>query len=233
MQLGGLQKLTLLDYPGQMACIIFTAGCNLRCPFCHNASLVVRPADNPPTEEEFFAYLKKRQGLLDGVVVSGGEPLLQPDCFNFLRNINGLGYLIKLDTNGTFPRALSKVLQSGLVDYVAMDIKNSPSKYAQTCGLSENLALAPADLVNDSLKLLRASKVPFELRTTLVKGLHDQQSIHEMTHWIAGPEPYYLQSYVDSGDVIAPQNLSAFSKIELEEIAQLARQSCPKTLLRI
>lgn len=233
MQLGGLQKLTLLDYPGQMACIIFTAGCNLRCPFCHNASLVVRPADNPPTEEEFFAYLEKRQGLLDGVVVSGGEPLLQPDCLNFLGNIKNLGYLIKLDTNGTFPTALGKVLQAGLVDYVAMDIKNSPAKYSQSCGLSENPALAPAELVNESLKLLRASKVPFELRTTLVKGLHDEQSITEMAHWISGPEPYYLQSYVDSGDVIAPKNLSAFSKEKLEQIAQLIRQYCPKTQLRI
>ena len=136
MVIKGLQKTTLLDFPGKLACTVFTGGCNFRCPFCHNASLVIRPSDvEEISEEKFFSYLKKRQGILDGVCITGGEPLLNKDIEDFIRRIRSLGLLVKLDTNGAFPERLERLLDEGLVDYVAMDIKNSKEKYAATAGL--------------------------------------------------------------------------------------------------
>lgn len=249
MHIGGFQKLTLLDFPGQVACIIFTSGCNFCCPFCHNAGLVVHaPAAPLPTETEIFAYLEKRRGLLDGVVISGGEPLLQPDLMAFITKIKDLGYRVKLDTNGSFPDTLEKILAAKLVDYVAMDIKHQPDKYAAAIGhyyasgdsanptvvhnAVSSSALSPIPRIELSLALLRKSGIPFELRTTLVQGIHEEADLEIMARWIAGPEPYFLQSYVDSGDVIDNRGLTAFSKETLVRMLQIVKPYCPQVQLR-
>lgn len=210
MKLSGLQKTTLLDYPGKVAATVFTPGCNLRCPFCHNASLVVRPAEELLSPEDFFAFLEKRRGILDGVCVSGGEPLLQPDLPDFLRRIRSLGYLTKIDTNGTNPGLLGALIQEGLVDYVAMDIKNSLPLYPKTVGVPD----FDCSGVEESVKLLLQGTVEYEFRTTLVRGLHDEESLLDIAGWIGGARRYFLQNFVDSGDLISPSE--GFSPQEMK-----------------
>ena len=197
MKLGGLQKMTLLDFPGRVACTVFTVGCNFRCPFCHNSSLVLSPAVLELSQDDFFAFLEKRQGLLDGVAITGGEPLLPTDMPVFLEKIRTLGYAVKLDTNGAFPDRLRTVLEAGLVDYVAMDVKNSREKYEQTTGVA---GILPQ--VEQSVALLRAGKTPFEFRTTLVDELHEPADFTAIGQWIAGTERYFIQGFVDSGDIL-------------------------------
>ena len=198
MKLGGLQKMTLLDFPGRVACTVFTVGCNLRCPFCHNSSLVLSAGLPELSQDDFFAFLKKRQGLLDGVAVTGGEPLLHPDMPAFLEKIRALGYAVKLDTNGAFPDRLKAILDAGLADYVAMDIKNSREKYEQTAGVA---GILPQ--VERSAALLLEGKTPFEFRTTLVDELHEPEDFAAIGRWIAGAERYFIQGFVDSGDILA------------------------------
>ena len=177
MKIQGLQKLTLLDYPGQVACTIFTAGCNFRCPFCHNAPLVTHIDDSCDiTTEEIFAFLKKRQGILDGVCVSGGEPLVQPDIAEFIREIKALGYHVKLDTNGSFPEKLKELVDEGLLDYVAMDIKNSARKYGETIGID---GYDPARIL-ESVDYLMTNVVPFEFRTTVVREFHKKTDFEDI-----------------------------------------------------
>ena len=199
MVIQGLQKLTLLDYPGETACTVFTAGCNFRCPFCHNASLVIDTHRNEEiTTEDFFAFLKKRQGVLDGVCVTGGEPLIQQDLEEFLDRIKKLGYLVKLDTNGSFPDRLRRLVEAGLVDYVAMDIKNSPENYGRTIGVKEY----DISSINQSVRYLLGGNVPYEFRTTVVREFHQRSDFESIGRWLAGAEHYYLQQFVDSGDLI-------------------------------
>ena len=198
MKLGGLQKMTLLDFPGRVACTVFTVGCNFRCPFCHNSSLVVGPEVPQLPQDDFFAFLKKRQGLLDGVAITGGEPLLHPDMPEFLEKIRALGYAVKLDTNGAFPDRLQKILEAGLADYVAMDVKNSKEKYELTAGVA---GILPR--VEKSMALLREGKIPFAFRTTLVDELHEPADFAAIGQWIAGTERYFIQGFVDSGDILA------------------------------
>ena len=197
MRLGGLQKMTLLDFPGRVACTVFTVGCNFRCPFCHNSSLVVTPEVPEFPQDDFFAFLEKRRGLLDGVAITGGEPLLHPDMPTFLRRIRALGYAVKLDTNGAFPDRLAAVLEAGLVDYVAMDVKNSKEKYERTAGVA---GILPN--VERSVELLRAGKTPFEVRTTLVDELHELEDFAAIGQWLVGTERYFIQGFVDSGDIL-------------------------------
>lgn len=223
----GLQKLTLLDYPGRTACTVFTGGCNFRCPFCHNAPLVIPGRGQEPyTEEEVLSYLKKRAGLLDGVCVTGGEPTLQEDLEAFLRQVRALGYPVKLDTNGSRPEALRALLRQGLLDYVAMDVKSSPEEYARACGV-------PVDLekVNESIDLLLSGCVDYEFRTTVVAGLHTPQIIEQTARRIAGAKRYFLQAFVDSGDLISP-GWHALSREEMEACAQAARKYVPFVELR-
>lgn len=228
MNIQGLQKLTLLDFPGKTACTVFTGGCNFRCPFCHNADLVENPdAYEPIDEETIMALLEKRRHVLEGVCVTGGEPLLQPDIAAFLGRIKALGYAVKLDTNGSFPDRLQELISRGLVDYVAMDIKNAPEKYGLTIGW-ESFDLAP---VEKSIALLMRGVVPYEFRTTVVKELHTRQDIAAITRWIAGAEKYFLQAFVDSGKVIA-SGLHACSGEEMAALAQEARKVLPQTALR-
>ena len=200
MKIHGLQKLTLLDYPGHVACTVFTGGCNLRCPFCHNASLVthIDEAAVMP-EEEFFGFLKKRQGILDGVCITGGEPLMNADIEDFIKKIRALGFAVKLDTNGTFFETLSRIVENKLVDYIAMDIKNTVEKYPITTGVSAKVT----ENIKKSVELLKNSDIPFEFRTTIVAEFHTVNDIEKITEWIGGNDVnYFLQNFVDSGDLI-------------------------------
>lgn len=200
----GLQKMTLLDYPGKIACTVFLGGCNFRCPFCHNSELFMGSPQKLMEDEEFFAFLKTRKGLLDGVCVSGGEPTLYKALPEFLARIKELGFLVKLDTNGSRPEMVKELTEKGLVDYIAMDVKNSPALYAQTVGL-ETMDLAP---IEESLRFLIGGNVPYELRTTLVSQLHTASSIQDMGQWLQSlvtgmkPQKLFLQSFVDRDTVL-------------------------------
>ncbi len=230
MLIAGLQKLTLLDFPGRVACTVFTGGCNFRCPFCHNAPLVLpeRIEGDPDGEATVLRFLEKRQGVLDGVAVTGGEPLLQRDIADFLRRVKALGFLVKLDTNGAFPEKLEELVAEGLVDRVAMDIKNAPALYARTVGLPE-LDLRRIERSKDFL--LRGS-VDYEFRTTVVKGLHTAESLREAAEWIRGAKEYYLQQFKDSGDIIAAAGLGPFSDDEMRALAAQLRPIVPSLRLR-
>jgi len=229
MKIHGLQKVTLLDFPGNVACTVFTGGCNFRCPFCHNASLVLPELfPEPLSEEDFFAFLKKRQGILDGVAITGGEPLLHSDAPDFLKKIQDMGYKIKLDTNGSYPKRLRQIVESGLADRVAMDIKNAPAKYGETVGVP-GFDIAP---VRESAAFLMEGHVPFEFRTTVVRPLHQEEDFEAIGQWIAGDEPYYLQSFTDSGELIDGSGLGAWDKDTLERFAARVKSYIPNTFLR-
>lgn len=228
MVLGGLQKLTLLDYPGEIAATVFVNGCNFRCPFCHNASLVLPTKLAEGIDEaEFFDFLDSRRGRLSAVCVSGGEPTLYPDLPEFLSKIRERGYLIKLDTNGYRPEVLSSLISAGLIDYVAMDIKNSPESYARTVGRSD-FDITP---VMCSLEILRSGELPYELRTTVVRELHTEADIIAIGRWISGTERYYLQPFKDSGDLVGG-GLSGYSEAEMKRLLALIRQFVPLAQIR-
>lgn len=227
MLIKGLQKTTLLDFPGKVACTVFTGGCNFKCPFCHNASLVISPdmSDIIP-ENEFFSFLNKRRGILDGVCITGGEPLLQNGIEDFIIKIRELGFAVKLDTNGSYPDRLKAILDRGLVDYVAMDIKNQKEKYSLTCGTEVD-----TEKISLSISLLMNGNIPYEFRTTVVRELHTPQDIGEIGKWICGAERYYLQSFTDSRDIIS-EGLSAYTPEEMRQILDFARISVPCAELR-
>ncbi len=217
MKIGGFSKLTLLDFPGCVACIVFTSGCNFRCPFCHNASLVTHTKDSEDiSEDEILSYLKKRKGLLDGVVITGGEPLLQNGIEDFIIKVRDLGYKVKLDTNGSFPDKLKNLLDKGLLDYVAMDIKNSKEKYSATAGCEVNLAD-----IEKSISLLENSGIDYELRTTVTQELHNEDDIKNIALWIKKSPKYFIQNFKNSGDIVG-ENLSEFSKDDLEKLLKTA-----------
>ncbi len=201
MLIKGLQKLTLLDFPEKLACTVFTFGCNFRCPFCHNASLVLseRADDGRLSEEEFFSFLATRRGILEGVCVTGGEPTLMPDLSDFLRRIKEMGYAVKLDTNGASPSVLRAVVEAGCVDYVAMDVKNSLPRYGETVGIPD-FDTAP---VEASMDYLLEGHVDYEFRTTLVRGLHTPADMEAAGRRVAGAARYFLQTFADSGDILA------------------------------
>ena len=227
--ISGLQKLTLLDYPGTVACTVFTGGCNFRCPFCHNAALV-RPEElnRENEEEQVLSFLKKRVGILDGVAITGGEPLLHADMPAFLEKVRALGYKIKLDTNGSFPDRLVEIVRAGLVDRVAMDVKNAPALYAKTAGVA-GLDLRPIERSKD---FLLAGEVDYEFRTTVVRGLHTAESLAGAARWIEGAREYYLQQYKDSGHVLTPEGLGSFSAEEMHALADAVRPIVPTVQLR-
>lgn len=225
----GLQKLTLLDYPGKVACTLFTRGCNFRCPFCHNASLVVRPEEQRMYDNaEILAFLKKRQGVLDGVAITGGEPTLMGGLYDFIKEVKNLGYAVKLDTNGTRPGVLRRLVNDGLVDYVAMDIKNSPEKYAYTCGLPEGYDLSK---IIESKEFLMEGRVDFEFRTTVAKPFHEESDFIKIGEWLKGNEKYFLQQFKDSGDIIG-QEISSYNDIEMEKFLTLLFPFVPNAQLR-
>lgn len=217
MKISGLQKLTLLDFPGKTAATVFLAGCNMRCPFCHNSRLVEGHDFEEISEEELFRYLEKRAGLLDGVCVTGGEPLLREELRDFLIKIRSLGYLVKLDTNGSLPERLESVLD--VVDYVAMDIKNTPEKYPQTVGI-DSFDVSP---ILRSVELLKKSGVEHEFRTTLVKELHTPDDVEKIAKWLGDGEKYFLQKFVDSGEIL---------KSGLSPLSDEVMQNCLKSALK-
>ena len=218
MRLHGLQKMTLLDDPGHVACTVFLGGCDFRCPFCHNFELVDGTAPAVMDDSEFFAFLGKRHGLLDGVAITGGEPCLHPDLPDFMRRIRAMGFRVKLDTNGAHPAMLEEILRGGLADYVAMDIKNSPARYAATAGL-DVLDLAP---VRESVRLLMTGGTDYEFRTTVVDELHGEADFHAIGEWIRGARRYFLQPFTDR-DTVPFGNLHAPSADRLHTYASIMR----------
>lgn len=229
MKLSALQKLTLLDYPGRMACTVFTAGCNFRCPFCHNSPLVL-PGENTETLDEntLLDFLNKRLGIIDGVVFTGGEPLLHSDILELFKKIKNIGYKIKLDTNGSFPVTLEKAITEKLVDRVAMDIKNSPADYGKAIGVT-NIDISKIEY---SKKLLMTSGIDYEFRTTVVKGIHTKEGMTDLAKWIEGAKEYYLQQYKDSGNILSGEGLSEFNKEEMLSLAEAVRPYVPSVTLR-
>ena len=220
MNIAGFQKLTLLDFPGKTAATLFTPGCNFRCPFCHNASLVLRTDETEHYgEEEVLSYLKKRAGILDGICITGGEPLLQKDIADFMVRVRELGYQIKLDTNGQNPEKLRELVKAGLVDYVAMDIKNSKERYAETVGIDG----FDTKRVEESVSYLLSGAVDYEFRTTVVREFHTVEDIENLASWIRGAKRYFLQNFVDSGDLIG-RDLSAQNPETLDSMRKTAEK---------
>lgn len=216
MDIHGLNKTTLLDYPGRVASTVFTGACNMRCPFCQNADLVLDPASQPRiSEEEVLAHIRKRKGIITGVCITGGEPTLQKDLLDFMRKIKDIGMDIKLDSNGYRPEVLRQVIHEGLADYIAMDIKSSPAGYERAAGV-------PIDMsrIRESISLIMGSGSEYEFRTTVVRELHDEATFEDIGELIKGAERYFLQSYVDSDRVILP-GFSSYSKEELEKYCNI------------
>ena len=244
MKIAGIQKLTLLDFPGRCAATVFTPGCNLRCPFCHNASLVepesVKKAETDGTffsEDQVLEILKERFGRLTGLAMTGGEPLMQDGLLEFLRRVKDLGYEIKLDTNGTYPQKLSAALASGLIDYVAMDFKNSRSSYAKTVGLAADAADTLYNLTLQSAEIIAKSSAEHEFRTTVSAQLHTIEDIKEIAKSIAvlsgnaSNEKYFIQNFTDSGDILGG-GFTAHPKEVLHEMLAAAQQFLPSARLR-
>lgn len=238
MNIAGLQKLTLLDFPGRCAATIFTPGCNLRCPFCHNASLVDPEemkktlAENGLIDPEYVLdFLKERKGRLTGLAVTGGEPLMQPGILDFLREVKNIGYAVKLDTNGTNPERLRALLSAGIVDYVAMDYKNCREKYALTAGVPEVTGEILYENTRLSMSFIRQSGVDHEYRTTIVKEFHTADDVRRMAKELEGEDKYFLQSFTDSGDILA-EGCSPCSREELDEMLAAAREYIPGAQLR-
>ena len=226
MNIQGFSKTSLLDYPGHIAAVVFTGGCNFRCPFCHNSDLVLTPSAEY-TEEEVLAVLKKRRGILEGVCITGGEATLQPGLIDFMRKLRELGYKIKLDTNGYRPDVLRAVLNEGLVDYVAMDIKNSLPKYPLTAGISN----FRKEDISESISLLMTSTVDYEFRTTVVHELHTEEDLIEIAHMLTGCRHYFLQSFKDSGNILK-DGYSAYSDPEMLAFYNKIKAILPVTQLR-
>lgn len=226
MNVQGYQKLTLLDFPEHVACTVFTGGCNLRCPFCHNASLVLKPREGANMEEEVLSYLAGRKGILEGVCITGGEPLLQPDLSDFVKQVKDMGYSVKLDTNGSDPDALAALLATGNIDYVAMDVKGSPDRYEEAIGKA-----FPMERFQRSVEVIRESGVPHEFRTTLVKGIHRPEDMEGIGKWLKGEEKYFLQAFVDSGNLLG-SGFEAFTPEETKEFLCIIRTYIPAAKLR-
>ena len=244
MVLHGLGKLTLLDFPGYLACTAFTGACNFRCPFCHNAPLVLSPnACEHISEEEFFSFLTSRKGRLEGVCITGGEPTLQPDLPEFLSKIKAMGFLVKLDTNGYRPDILKPLIEGKLIDAVAMDIKNSKEAYALTAGLPEESFRT--DLIEESIRILLSSGISHEFRTTVVAELHDASRILAIGTWLSGlasdcglgntcPSPYYLQEFKASESLICGETtlFTAHTEETMKSFVSLLQPYLPNTKLR-
>ncbi len=225
MDIAGLQKMTLLDFPGRVACTVFTQGCNFRCPFCHNSDLLPMKGEPFMTDRELLAFLEKRIGLLDGVCFTGGEPTMQPELPGLIKSIKNLGYAVKLDTNGTNPKMLKEMVEAGLLDYVAMDIKNSPENYPETAGMDARLL----SKVEESVAYLLDNRVDYEFRTTVVAELHTEDAIQDMGRWLLGigngtkPGKWFLQCYTDRDSVL----FSGLSAPEADTMRQYAQKLTP------
>lgn len=226
MNVQGFQKMTLLDFPGRVAATVFTGGCNLRCPFCHNAGLVRTPNASESMEGEVLAYLERRRGILDGVCITGGEPLLQPDLAEFVGRVKEMGYLVKLDTNGALPKQLEALLKTGMIDYVAMDVKSSPEGYALATGSEID-----PEIFARSIAIIKQSGVTHEFRTTAVKGIHTVADFEAIGRWIGAGESYFIQGFVDSHNLIGA-GCAAFDAEETEALLEAVRRYIPEASIR-
>jgi len=228
MVISGMQKLTLLDYPEKTACLLFTQGCNFRCPFCHNSELL---KNEQPTdiisEEEVFKYLNKRQGILDGVCITGGEPLLQKDIESFIKKVKDLGFLVKLDTNGSCPATLKKLIDNNLLDYIAMDVKDDFINYGKASGI-ERINI---ENIKRSIEIVEKSNVEYEFRTTVVKELHDYDHLKHICEYIGPKAKYYIQNYRDC-ETVLESGLSGFSEGELFDIEKKLKVTYPNVMIR-
>lgn len=227
MTIGGIQKLSLLDFPDHTCCTLFTQGCNFRCPFCHNTPLIKNVGEQAFPFSEILDFLKSRKGLLDGVCISGGEPLSQRGLEDFIVQIKKLGFLVKLDTNGSFPEKLQSLAEKKLIDYVAMDIKNAPEKYAATAGVCD-IDIEP---IKESAAFLMQDTVPYEFRTTVVKELHTESDIESVGRWLHGANRYFLQSFVASENVLCP-GMTACSPAEMQRFLEIVKIYIPGAELR-
>jgi len=233
MTFGGIRKLTLLDYPDKTACTLFTVGCNFRCPYCQNVSLldIHNKEQDVTTSSDILEFLKTRPGLLDGVCISGGEPLMQDNLAPFIDEIKKLGFLVKIDTNGSYPQKLEKLIKFGNIDYVAIDIKNTPEKYAKTIGLKE-FDIAP---IIESITILNQSNIEHEYRTTVVREFHTEDDLISIAKWLekhsGNNTKYFLQNFEDSDNVLQ-RGLSGYSATEMEQFQSHVRSALPQTELR-
>ena len=227
MNIHGLQKMTLLDFPGKVACTVFLGGCDMRCPFCHNWELVDMNAPALMDEQELLRFLGGRVGLLDGVAFTGGEPLLRNDLADVIKKIRDMGFLIKLDTNGNHPDRLKAVLDEGLIDYVAMDVKNSRKRYGETIGLPG----FDTSKVEESIQMLISGNVDYEFRTTVMKEYHDEDSFKDISEMINGAKNYYIQCFVDR-DTVPTEGLTAYSADELRGFLEIVRPNVKNVGLR-
>lgn len=228
MKICGLQKMTLLDFPGKIACTVFLGGCNFRCPFCHNGSLAKGCGEALMSVDELLAFLDSRRGRLQGVCISGGEPTLNPELPDLIAEIKSRGFAVKLDTNGTNPQMLYGLIADGLVDYVAMDIKNSPDNYFSTIGVQSDEYMAS---VCESAELLMSGKVDFEFRTTLVRELHTPYDIEKIGMWLSGNEKFFLQTYRDEGDLLVG-GFTPFTKEEIIDLLDILKKHIPNAKIR-
>lgn len=235
MKISGLQKLTLLDFPGRIACTVFLSGCNFRCPYCHNGSLAESHSDELMSVEELLIFLDSRRGRLQGVCISGGEPTLNPELPSLIREIKSRGFEVKLDTNGTNPRMLADMTRDGLLDYVAMDIKNSPERYFETAGINEECRMRNAESLLSKVKrsadILMEGGVDFEFRITLMKELHSPEDIETIGEWLSGNEKFFLQTYRDEGDLLVG-GFTSFSSEETRELLSILRRYIPNAEIR-
>lgn len=228
MKICGLNKTTLLDYPGKVAATVFLGSCNFRCPFCHNSSLVLHADKEPEIScDEVLSFLKKRRGILEGVCITGGEPTLSPDLDGFLKKIRDLGYSIKLDTNGSRPYIIKTLVNRGLVDKIAMDIKACPENY----GILAGLQYPDLESIRESADFLMNGDVDYEFRTTVVKELHTERDFREIAQWLRGAKAYYLQAYKDSQEVLKP-GFSSYSLEELEKFRSILLETIPLVEIR-
>ncbi|GAB6104414.1 anaerobic ribonucleoside-triphosphate reductase activating protein [Blautia glucerasea] len=228
MKIYGLNKTTLLDYPGKVAATIFLGGCNFRCPFCQNSSLVLNPSAQPEIPvKEVLSFLKKRKGILDGVCITGGEPTLSPDLPELLQEIRTLGYPIKLDTNGTHPALLKTLTEQNLIQMTAVDIKACPDNYPALCGLVH----PELDAVKETVEFLKNGTLDYEFRTTVIRELHSKKDFIEIGQWLTGAKAYYLQAYRDSEEVLQP-GFSSYTRKELEHFREILKRTIPLVELR-
>lgn len=216
MQIHGLQKMTLLDFPGKVACTVFLGGCDFRCPFCHNWDILDPSTPVIMEEDEFYKFLDKREGLLDGVAITGGEPLLRTGMADFIKGIRSRGFLVKLDTNGNHPDRLKELVSEGLLDYVAVDVKNNKERYGETVGIP----MLDISKIEETISFLLEGNVPYEFRTTVLRQFHDADSFKGIAEWIEGAEHYFIQSFVDR-ETVPFSGLEAYSPEELEEFKKL------------
>jgi len=232
MNFYGINKVTLIDYPGKIACSIFTHGCNLRCPFCHNPELVIEEPDENETisEEQLLRFLKKRINKLDGVVISGGEPLVQSEQIEpVLEKIKELGYLIKLDTNGTFPDALNRLIKNSLVDFVAIDLKCSPDNYPSVMKSSQNAF----NQIKQSIEITQKYAGDYEIRTTVVPGIHDANEIRNICSYLGGVKKYVIQNFVPNGTIDPSYgSVNSFSSEKLKLFARIIRKEVDNVEIR-